>query len=392
MKRMICLVLALVMCFALCACGKRHSLPDFMNDTASASVAGASGTQPTAIPAPTPTLAPLPTATPAPLPTVTPAPLPTATAIPVRTPAPTPFPTYAPTPVPTATPSPYLRITKSPTGETVDEGGKAYFVAHADNNTGVTWIFTSADGGLMLFNNEISTKFPTLSVDGLWTDTLVLNNIPRDMTGWRIQARYEGLGGPMTTDAATVTVNAGSGPVVPSGPETFDSLLEKYRNVVNGTDASNYGFSYLCNYNRNLGYMLSDIDGNGVYELIIGGFGDDILYDVYTTNNGVATKILSSSERDRYYLSSMGSFYRHGSSGASSSESMLYSLNGAWLSVIESCWCSDSGDPMNPDFRHAWYADSSTTAGDVISSEEYNSYLTGYENSTYAPSLNSLWG
>ena len=39
-----------------------------------------------------------------------------------------------------------VQVTKSPTSETVQEGGKATFVAHAANSTGITWRLVSSDG------------------------------------------------------------------------------------------------------------------------------------------------------------------------------------------------------------------------------------------------------
>ena len=47
--------------------------------------------------------------------------------------------------VPEGTPTGNVAVTKSPTSETVEKGGKASFVAHAANATGLTWRLVSSD-------------------------------------------------------------------------------------------------------------------------------------------------------------------------------------------------------------------------------------------------------
>ena len=408
MKKIICILVLASLALTLCACGgKRNSIPD----TANAAVAGAKASStPVVMTAPpvVTTVPPQSTARPVGTPVpgtssatgstataTTPAPVrtPVPTPAPIRTPVPTPMQTYAPVATPAPTPVPYVKITKSPTGETVDAGGKAYFVAHAEHNTGITWIFTNSDMSIMCYDNEVNIFMPDLLVSGLGTDTLKLENIPSDMNGWKVQARYEGLGGPASTEFATVTVKASSSPQQPVGPVSggYDALIANYRKVVNGEDATSFGFSYLCNYNRSLGYMKTDLDGNGVQELLIGAFGDDVIYDLYTLVNGSAVHVFSSGERDRYYLSSMATFYNYGSSSAWQSDAILLNLYDSMLSTVESCWTNDSSDPMNPDIRHAYYADRYTAAGDLISTEEFNDFMNAYEASVYAPSLSDLW-
>ena len=399
MKRFFAAVLLLAMMFSLAACGKRHSLPDELvqNPVSAASPV------PTAIPAPTTAPTPVPTTAPTPVPVVpvqpTVAPIHQQTAqtqqsSPAQHPV-TVQPTSAPaqqqyTPVQQVQPqvttvpvqpttSPYLKITKSPTGEVVDEGGKAYFVARADNYSGITWFIANSNGTIVYQDAAASTMFPGLQIYGLGTETLCLENIPYDLSGWKVYAQFSGLGGPASTAYAYITVNKVS--------ETYDSLLNKYRQVVNGQDGSQYGFSYLCNMDRNLGYMMQDIDGNGVYELLVGSlYGDGMLFEGYTLSNGVPVMIFQSTERDRYYLSNRASFYRHGSSGASNSEDTLYNYNGLNLSPIECVWCDDTYSQSDPEFFHC-YGDRYSGNAEQIDSETYRQLTDQMAYSTVNPSF-----
>jgi len=169
-----------------------------------------------------------------------PAPMPMPTSVP--TPAPTPVPTPAPvqrTPAPTVAPAPKVTITKSPSGETLDAGGKAIFIATADNATGIVWILVSPDAKTTYRLEQVPTAFPGVSVDGQGTEKIHLYNIPYDMNGWRVQCYFEGNGGPLYTSGAYLTVNkpktSDSGTIflgtpVPLDPQTGEA--QGYQNAV----------------------------------------------------------------------------------------------------------------------------------------------------------------
>lgn len=129
----------------------------------------------------------------------------------LSTPAPTPAPTPVPTPVPTPAPTPApvaarVYATKSPTDEYVIEGGYAQFVARAENDTGITWFLATPDASRCITIMEAPHYFHGLSIQGYNTDTLTLMNIPLSMSGYKIQARYDGFGGPVHTNMATIWV------------------------------------------------------------------------------------------------------------------------------------------------------------------------------------------
>ena len=91
----------------------------------------------------------------------------------------------------TAQPVPQeMVITKSPTGERVEVGGSAKFVARAQNAERIVWRIVSNDTTNTVQASEAAQTFPGLQVGGLGTETLVLTNIPQSMDGWRVEAQF----------------------------------------------------------------------------------------------------------------------------------------------------------------------------------------------------------
>lgn len=174
----------------------------------------------------------------------------------VSTPVPTPAPTPVPTPVPVSTPEPtpaptpaanLVAITKSPTSETVPVGGNAKFIAYAENFTNIVWITVSPDKQTSYDISEAPWHFDGLAVSGQGTSTLYLSNIPASMDGWRIQAYFNGNGGPAYTAGAYLTVTGAS---VPDEKEAYVVALAKqaYNDMfVHGT-TDNYAVGSLANY------------------------------------------------------------------------------------------------------------------------------------------------
>lgn len=96
-------------------------------------------------------------------------------------------------------------VTKSPTGETVEEGGFAQFVARADNCSGIIWHLSSADGTDLLAQNA-QISFPGLEVKGLGSERLVLDKIPAGLDGWNVWAEFVYLDGNLISNFAKLHV------------------------------------------------------------------------------------------------------------------------------------------------------------------------------------------
>ncbi len=106
-----------------------------------------------------------------------------------------------------------LKITKNPTGETVDAGGSATFVARADNAYSRVWRIVSKDTTKTVTAKEAASYFGRgLSVSGADTDTLVLSNIPASMNEWSVECKFIGADGKtfLCTTGAIIHVRGAS--------------------------------------------------------------------------------------------------------------------------------------------------------------------------------------
>ena len=91
---------------------------------------------------------------------------------------------------------------------------------------------------------------------------------------------------------------------------------------------------YMCCWRENvseMGYICIDVDGNGVSELLIGEVESEgayvgMFYDMYTIVDNKAVQIVTSGERDRYYLCTDYQIANEGSSSAAESSSSYYFL------------------------------------------------------------------
>lgn len=113
------------------------------------------------------------------------------------------------TPSPTKTPQPAgtaPKITKHPTGETVEVGDAAKFIARADNASKFTWRIVSKDTTCTYKATEAEYYFPGLVVSGEDTDTLILSSIPASMDSWSVECMFQNDYGNSFTNGAIITV------------------------------------------------------------------------------------------------------------------------------------------------------------------------------------------
>lgn len=106
-----------------------------------------------------------------------------------------------------------LKVTKNPTGETVNVGGSATFIARADNAASRVWRIVSKDTTKTVNAKDAAGYFSGLSVSGADSDTLVLSNIPATLNEWSVECKFIGADGRTSvfTTGAIIRVNgAGS--------------------------------------------------------------------------------------------------------------------------------------------------------------------------------------
>ena len=351
MKKYIALLMAAVLAFTFCACAE--------------------------------TAAPAPTAEPA----ATPEPTPEPTPVPTPTPAPTPTP--VPTPVPTPTPAPAadINITKHPTGEILNEGGKTWFIAHAENADALTWQLRDTGGRTYSVPDAMAVN-PGLRLEVLENDTIAVSNVPAGLNGWSVEAVFSNASGSVTTAPAMIQVEA----IDPA----YAAVVEKYRNAYASgiTEQGAYvaGYSEMAGYSQHVGYTLIDLDGNGVKELIIAGTGtgnssDNVIYEICTLSGGQALTLCMSRARSRYYLCGNGTVLNEGSSGAAYSEWNVMTVSGTNLLTAISLR-SDLDENGLPIW---YYYEASTMASEEPTGpDQANIIINALRSQVYVPQLTQI--
>ena len=134
--------------------------------------------------------------------------------------------------------------------------------------------------------------------------------------------------------------------------ESYDALLTLYSTAVSerwsGATLMENNLNYMmadCYSDQpfeRIGYLIKDLDGDGIQELAIGttekisdDFYGKLVFELYTLDgNSNVVKVFSSSERDRYYYAGDNLFANLGSSGAAESiDTTVKFANGATLDL-----------------------------------------------------------
>lgn len=99
-------------------------------------------------------------------------------------------------------------VTKSPSAEKLDVGGKAVFVAKANNYTSVQWYIVDPNGSTWTEAQNISsiTKFKDVVVSGAKNETLVLNNVAGGLAGYQVVAKFSNTYGSTNTAGAFINI------------------------------------------------------------------------------------------------------------------------------------------------------------------------------------------
>ena len=288
MKKQVSFIFILSVCLFCCACGKsRPTYTDYTGYLSSNQQYSAAQGQPYSAVNGAPsdfsnsvTVISTPVPTPAPTPVPTSAPTPVPTQVPVVTPDPASNPgaesgqAQAQPQTPTPSPSPagnLVTITKSPTSETVPVGGSAKFIAYAENFTSMVWITVSPDKQTSYEIGEAPRHFDGLTVEGQGTSALYLSNIPASMDGWRIQAYFNGNGGPAYTAGAYLTVTGSS---VPDETESYVVALAKqaYTSMFEHGMSINCSVGSLANYSYSNNVASYTVTFTGSSTSVVGEF------------------------------------------------------------------------------------------------------------------------
>lgn len=161
----------------------------------------------------------------------------------------------------------------------------------------------------------------------------------------------------------------------PTYRDYYQRLLQEYVKALNSfstiAEYQEAGISSLYNdyAAADIGYTLQDLDYDDIPELIISAFGEytagqGLIFDLYTFKNGELQFLLSSDERDSFYLCTDGSIANMGSSGAD-----------------DMSWCNYVLDPEDGQFI-LWEEITSLGYGDLYYysfMDEIPDVIEGYE-------------
>ena len=132
----------------------------------------------------------------------------------------------------------------------------------------------------------------------------------------------------------------------------YRPILEKYvtaiREQKNPGECSEDDISSLTGFLQDLsqlGWYLTDLDGNGTEELIVSD--GDVIYDLYTVENGSVVHVLTGRERDAYWLCDNGIIKNCGSNGVASTIYGMYRLSGSNLVQEQMVTYDGTIDPDN---------------------------------------------
>lgn len=133
-----------------------------------------------------------------------------------------------------------------------------------------------------------------------------------------------------------------------------------------------------------LNFVLTDLDGNGVDELLI--TDGRVIYDLYTYSGERVTHVISGAERNSYMLSTDNVIINHASGSAAYSVYGFYRFIGGALVVDQLVVLDAATDPQNPWF-HGFIEEDLRPISEV----EANQIISSYENVSIGGTPLTLW-
>ena len=116
-----------------------------------------------------------------------------------------------------------VSVKKSPTNEKAEIGGQAIFIAKAENSSGIIWHLISPDEKEDYRDEEMSSAFSSLELEGLGTERLKIKVIPLSLNGWKVRAEFSGIGGPVFSEDAVITIEGADVQTAEEQPESIES-------------------------------------------------------------------------------------------------------------------------------------------------------------------------
>jgi len=171
---------------------------------------------------------------------------------------------------------------------------------------------------------------------------------------------------PARGDAASMT-----------GYAAYDALLAEISDLRrSGASEAQTDFSHdllsANDYYQTPGWLLRDLDGDGIPELLLGadwGDGHSVIFNIYRLDGAKAVRVVDGWNRSRWYLCTDGSLANEGSSSAFESSYSYYRYTSGELQHLETLLYLDGGSGGSP-WRYSVTTDQYVSSGDFHSVTE----------------------
>lgn len=187
---------------------------------------------------------------------------------------------------------------------------------------------------------------------------------------------------PFAPDAASTT-----------GYAAYDALLAEISGLRrSGASDVQTDFSHdllsVNDYYQTPGWLLRDLDGDGIPELLLGANWDEghtVIFNIYRSGGTRAVRVVNGWNRNRWYLCTDGSLANEGSSSAFESSYSYYRYTSGELQHLETLLYLDDGSGGSP-WRYSVTTDQYVNSGDFhsVTEAEATAVMDKYTHETLA--------
>ena len=181
-------------------------------------------------------------------------------------------------------------------------------------------------------------------------------------------------------------------PRVTGYPE-YDEVLANICDLrLAGTQGTETEFSSdllaVNDYYQTPGWLLRDLDGDGIPELLLGANWDEghtVIFNIYRAGGTRAVRVVNGWNRNRWYLCTDGSLANEGSSSAFESSYSYYRYTSGELQHLETLLYLDDGSGGSP-WRYSVTTDQYVNSGDFhsVTEAEATAVMDKYTHETLA--------
>ena len=178
-----------------------------------------------------------------------------------------------------------------------------------------------------------------------------------------------------------------------TGYAAYDALLAEISDLRrSGASEAQTDFSHdllsVNDYYQTPGWLLRDLDGDGIPELLLGadwGDGHSVIFNIYRLDGAKAVRVVDGWNRSRWYLCTDGSLANEGSSSAFESSYSYYRYTSGELQHLETLLYLDDGSGGSP-WRYSVTTDQYVNSGDFhsVTEAEATAVMDKYTHETLA--------